>query len=160
MQRRHAFLIALFLAASLPACANKDSGDISLTTAEPQPGAAESTAIRITFGETKLTGRLHDTATARDVAAQLPLTLNFRDHNKVEKTAPLPRPLSIDTPPGAHDPGAGDIGYWAPGADFVLYYDDEAPRFEGIVRIGEFDGDINALKRQSDGFRVTIAGAG
>ena len=30
------------------------------------------------------------------------------------------------------------------------------PFFNGIVRIGEFDGDMDAIERQSDDFRVTI----
>lgn len=65
-----------------------------------------------------LAARLHDNATARDLAAQQPLTLTFRDHNNVEKTAPLPRALSLEGAPEGHDPAAGDIGYWAPGGDF------------------------------------------
>ena len=108
----------------------------------------------------ELTARLHDNATARDLAAQLPLTLTFRDHNNVEKTAPLPRELSLDGAPEGHDPAAGDIGYWAPDGDLVLYYDSDAPFFNGIVRIGEFDGDMDALERQSDDFSVTIERAG
>ena len=43
-------------------------------------------------------------------------------------------------------PAAGDIGYWAPGGDLVLYYDDDAPYFDGIVRIGEFDGDLDGAR--------------
>jgi hypothetical protein len=112
--------------------------------------------IRITFGDTQLTARLHENATARDLAALLPVTLTFRDHNNVEKTAPLPRKLSLDGAPDGHDPAAGDIGYWAPGGDFVLYYDSDAPYFAGIVRIGEFDGDMSALRRQGDRFSVTV----
>ena len=65
----------------------------------------------------------------------------------MEKTAPLPRELSLDGAPAGHDPAAGDIGYWAPDGDFVLYYDDDAPYFDGIVRIGEFDGDMDAIER-------------
>ena len=38
-----------------------------------------------------LTGHLFDNAAAKDLAAQLPLTVTFRDLNAVEKTAPLPR---------------------------------------------------------------------
>jgi hypothetical protein len=49
-----------------------------------------------------------------------------------------------------------DIGYWAPGGDLVFYYDIDAPFFNGIVRIGEFDGDIDAIERQSEDFTVTI----
>jgi len=83
-------------------------------------GASDGMAIRITFGDAELKARLDDNATARDLAAQLPLTLSFRDHNNVEKTAPLPRELSLDGAPEGHDPAAGDIGYWASGGDLVF----------------------------------------
>jgi hypothetical protein len=96
------------------------------------------------------------TTPPRDLAAQLPLTLTFRDHNNVEKTAPLPRELSLEGAPEGHDPAAGDIGYWAPDGDLVFYYDSDAPFFNGIVRIGEFDGEMDAIERQSDDFSVTI----
>jgi hypothetical protein len=100
------------------------------------------------------------TRAACDLGAQLPLRLTFRDHNNVEKTAPLPRALSIEGAPAGHDPSAGDIGYWAPAGDFVLYYDDDAPYFEGIVRVGRFTGDLEAIKRLAEASRVTIARAG
>ena len=90
---------------------------------------------------------------------QLPLTLAFRDHNNAEKTAPLPSALFTDGAPDGHDPVAGDIGYYAPGGDFVLYYDDAAPYFGGVIRIGEFQGDLAALARQPDGGRIRIARA-
>ena len=38
----------------------------------------------------------------------------------------------------------------------VFYYDSDAPFFNGIVRIGEFDGEMDAIKRHSDDFSVTI----
>ena len=82
--------------------------------------------------------------------------LDFAFNNGVEKTAPLPRELSLEGAPEGHDPGAGDIGYWAPGSDLVFYYDSEAPFFNGIVRIGEFDGEMDAIERQSDDFSVRI----
>jgi hypothetical protein len=166
-------LLALaFLATfSLSACGGDDDGgqatgarEASTPTPSPSPSPAsgdqEGTPIRITFGDTELTARLDDNATARDLAAQLPLTLTFRDHNNVEKTAPLPRALSLDGAPEGHDPAAGDIGYWAPDRDLVLYYDSDAPYFGGIVRIGELDGELDALERQSDDFSATIERAG
>ena len=51
---------------------------------------------------------------------------------------------------------AGDIGYWAPDGDLVFYYDSDAPFFNGIVRIGEFDGELDAIQRQSENFTVRI----
>jgi hypothetical protein len=34
----------------------------------------------------------------------------------------------------------GDLGYYAPGKDLVLYYDDQS-YFSGIVILGRLDGD-------------------
>jgi hypothetical protein len=169
--------LALLAAVSLSACGGGDEDaepttgtpEASTPTPSPSPSrasgdreadAAGGTPIRITFGETTLTARLHDNATAHDLAAQLPLTLTFRDHNNVEKTAPLPRELSLDGAPGGHDPTAGEIGYWAPDGDLVFYYDSDAPFFDGIVRIGEFDGEMDALGGQSGDFSATIERAG
>jgi hypothetical protein len=143
-------VLALLAATSFSACGGTDEdGDQNADT----PGG---TPVRITVGDTQLAARLDDNATARDLAAQLPLTLTFRDHNDVEKTAPLPRELSLDDAPDGHDPAAGDIGYWAPDGDVVFYYDGDAPYFEGIVRIGEFDGDMEAIERLPEGASVTI----
>jgi hypothetical protein len=38
----------------------------------------------------------------------------------------------------------------------VLYYDSDAPFFNGIIRIGEFDGEIDTIERQSQDVSVTI----
>ena len=170
-RHRHALVLALLVTMSLSACGGADEdGEQATSTSEastPVPsssppsgeqdaGASEGTAIRISFGDTELAARLRDNATARDLAAQLPLTLTFRDHNNAEKTAPLPRELSLDDAPAGHDPAAGDIGYWAPDSDIVLYYDNDAPYFDGIVHIGEFDGDMQTITRLPDDSSVTI----
>src|SRR5215207_2883533 len=81
--RRLALVVALLAAMSVSSCG----------------GAARGTPIRITLGDTQLTARLVDNATTRVLAAQLPLTLTVRDHNNVDKTAPLPRKLSLDGAP-------------------------------------------------------------
>ena len=175
--RRLRYLLAFLATISLSACGGGDeNGDqaadapgASTPDLSPSPSPArgdqdanpsEGTPIRITFGDTVLAARLHDNATARDLAAQLPLMLTFRDHNNVEKTAPLPCELSLEGAPEGQDPAAGDIGYWAPDSDLVFYYDSDAPFFNGIVRIGEFDGDLEALRRQGDDFDVSIERAG
>jgi hypothetical protein len=171
--RRNALVLALLATVSLSACGGEDedgeqaAGSPETSSSGPPPSpspasgdqdasARSGTPIRITVGDTELTARLDDNATARDLAAQLPLTLTFRDHNNVEKTAPLPRELSLEGAPAGHDPAAGDIGYWAPGGDLVFYYDSDAPFFNGIVRIGEFDGNMDAIERQNEDFAVTI----
>jgi hypothetical protein len=171
LARRNVLVLALLATVSLSACGgdeeDSDQGagapDASAPSSSPSPDSGDqnasvpaTTPIRVTVGDTDLTARLDGNATARDFAAQLPLTLTFRDHNSVEKTAPLPRELSIEGAPEGHDPAAGDIGYWAPDGDLVFYYNSDAPFFNGIVRIGEFDGELDAIERQGENFSVTI----
>src|SRR5688572_2831114 len=67
-----------------------DAGTGTSTRPAPADDVPSARQLRITFGDTELTARLDDNATARDLAANLPLTLTFSDHNGVEKTAPLP----------------------------------------------------------------------
>ena len=115
----------------------------------------DETPIKIAVAETEISARLADNATARDLAAQLPLTLTFKDFNRVEKIAKLPRRLSTDGVPAGADPDIGDIGYYAPSGDLVFYYGDVG-YWNGIVRIGRFDTTMDLVEHQDDGFPVTI----
>ncbi len=117
--------------------------------------ATSETRIQVIIGDTVLTGRLWDNATARDLIAQLPLTLRFRDFNDVEKIALLPRKLSMDGVPAGDDPLPHDIGYYAPSGDLVFYYDD-VDYFTGIVRLGQFDGSMDAIVRETGDFTARI----
>ena len=123
-----------------------------MPTSQPTTG---ETRIRVIIGDTVLTGRLWDNATARDLIAQLPLTLTFSDFNRLEKIASLPRKLSTEgVPPGA-DPLPRDIGYYAPWGNLVFYYGDVG-YFNGIVRVGQFDGSVDAISNQASDFTVRI----
>jgi hypothetical protein len=43
----------------------------------------DETPIKITIADTVVTARLADNATARDLAAQLPLTVTFKEFNQL-----------------------------------------------------------------------------
>jgi hypothetical protein len=109
----------------------------------------------VIIGDTVLTGRLWDNATARDLIAQLPLTLTFSDYGGQEKLASLPRKLSMDGVPPGDDPLPGDFTYYAPSGVVVFLYEDIG-YFTGIVRIGQFDGDMGAITNQTNDFAVRI----
>ena len=96
--------------------------------------------IQITIGDQRFEATLTDSAAARDLVAQLPVTVDMIDHGGVEKTGPLPAPLSLKGQPEGADPDVGDLGYYAPGNDLVLYYGDQS-YFPGIVILGRLDGD-------------------
>ena len=91
--------------------------------------------IEITIGGQRFRAALTESAAARDLMAQLPITIDMVDHGGVEKTGPLPFPLSLEGQPEGADPDVGDVGYYAPGQDLVFYYGDQS-YFPGIVVLG------------------------
>ncbi len=112
--------------------------------------------MTITIGDQRFQATLIDSAATRDLVAQLPLTVDMTDHGGVEKTGPLPSPLSLDGQPEGADPDVGDLGYYAPGNDLVLYYGDQT-YFPGIVVLGQLEGDAAQRIAQLDGsVKVTV----
>lgn len=112
--------------------------------------------IRIGVAGRQLSAYLGDNVTAEDFAARLPLKLAFRDLNTVEKVAELPGPLNVDGVPAGDDPEVGDIGYYSPTNELVLYYGDVG-YWNGIVRIGRLsEADLELIAGQPDGFEVTV----
>lgn len=130
------------------------SADIA-TAVSTSPPATGGTRIRVTIGDIVLTGQLRDNATARDLIAQLPQTLSFSDFNGLEKIGHLPLELSTDGVPAGDDPIPRDIGYYAPWGNLVFYYGDVG-YFSGIVRIGQFDGNVDAIANQRGHFTARI----
>ena len=160
-----AVLLALPLVVALGAgCADSTStqapaADRETTTASttsPSPSsstdAPESNPmqIQIAIGDQQFGATLEDSAAARDLAAQLPVTVEMVDHGGVEKTGPLPSPLSTQGEPEGADPEVGAVGYYAPGNDLVLYYGDQS-YFPGIVVLGHLDGDADNRIADLDG---------
>lgn len=129
---------------------------VSPTTSSPtfpstaDPAEADPMRLQITIGDQQLGATLDDSAAVRDLAAQLPVTVDLLDHGGVEKSGPLPSRLSTQGQPEGADPAAGDLGYYAPGGDLVLYYGDQS-YFPGIIVLGRLDGDATARLADLDG---------
>lgn len=96
--------------------------------------------IQITIADQTFTATLADSPAVDDLLTQLPVTVEMVDHGGVEKTGRLPAALSLQGQPQGADPDVGDLGYYAPGQDLVLYYGDQS-YFPGIVIMGQLDGD-------------------
>jgi hypothetical protein len=116
------------------------------------------TPITVSIGDLVLHARLHDNSPSRGLLAQLPLTLQFKDFNAVEKVATLPRALDLSGMPAGADPDVGHIGYWAPTRHLVLYYGDVG-FWNGISILGEFDDSTRPLAEMTKGFTATIQAA-
>lgn len=87
---------------------------------------------------------LDDTKVARSFATQLPLTLNLEDYANHEKVARLKTPLDTSEAPRGADGKKGELSYFAPWKNFVIYYGYQ-PYYDGIVRLGEILGDIDKV---------------
>ena len=133
---------ALSQAGSAPAAATPA---MSRQAGIPSPPSSQEDRmkLRISIGSQPFSATLADSAAARDLIAQLPLRVEMADHGGVEKTGPLPSPLSLQGQPEGADPDPGDVGYYAPGNDLVLYYGDQS-YYRGIVVLGRLDGDAAA----------------
>ena len=112
--------------------------------------------IHLTLGDRQFAATLDDSAAADDLLAQLPVTIDMTDHGGVEKTGPLPSPLFLDGQPEGADPDVGDLGYYAPGNDLVLYHGDQSS-FPGIVVIGRLErGAAEQIARMDGSVTVTV----
>ncbi len=114
-----------------------------------------TTSIRIAIGDRTIDAQLSDNPAALSLIDQLPLTLDFSDYGGQEVLAEPPQPLTMDGMPAGESAPAGTIGYYAPAQAVVLYYTD-VPQFNGIVRIGEMNGDLSILRGWSGSRSVTI----
>lgn len=131
----------------------------SPSTTPDSTAAVPGTAVTVTIGDTTLQGQLWDSPAARDLATRLPLTLTFVDYNAVEKTASIDPALTMDGMPAGDDPNPGEIGWYAPTSDLVLYYGDVG-YWNGIARLGTFDhAGIDLLAAGPRDVTVTITAA-
>jgi len=137
-------------AATSPRETGTPSSSQSRHHAAPSRTKEEGMRIEITIKDQRFQATLDDSAATHDLLAQLPQTVQMRDHEGVEKTGPLRSALSLEGQPSGADPSVGDVGYYAPGNDFVLYYGDQS-YYEGIVILGHLDGDAAERIAQMDG---------
>lgn len=127
------------------------------TSAQPSPQEPSVTQIQLILGDQILPATLDDSPAGRDFAALLPLSLSLEDYASTEKVAQLPRALSTQGAPSSYAAKAGDITYYAPWGNLAIFYKDFRSA-SGLVRLGQFDGDIQAL-RQSGELQVRIVRA-
>ena len=115
--------------------------------------------MKITFeiGSDILPATLDDSPAGCDFASLLPLTLTLSDYHGIEKVADLGRRLVSTGMPPSYAPKAGDITQYAPWSNLALFIK-PFENSRGLVRLGQFDGDISALRRAGT-VTVTISRA-
>ena len=107
------------------------------------------TRIHVFVDGELLSATLDDTPAGRDFAALLPLELTLTDYHGIEKVADLPRELDTTDAPASYRPEIGDITLYAPWGNLAIFCK-PFQRSRGLVRLGAFDGSIEALVRNGD----------
>lgn len=131
------------------------------TAAHAQTGTgtneAAMTRIQVIVGDTVLPATLDDTPAARDFASMLPLELDVSDYHGIEKVADLGRKLDATDAPEGYAPRAGDITQYRPWRNLAIFYK-PFQHSRGLIRLGAFDGPIEALVEAGD-TRIRIEAA-
>lgn len=108
------------------------------------PKEVAMTRIHVIIGNETLSATLDDTPAGRDFSMLLPLELSLSDYHATEKIADLPRALDTRYASASYTPKAGDITYYAPWGNLAIFYKPFRTS-NGLVRLGAFDGPIDAL---------------
>lgn len=110
--------------------------------------------IRFVFDDRTVTATLNDSPSTQDFLRQLPLTIELEDYARTEKIADLPRKLTTQGSPSGTASKAGDIAYYAPWGNLVIFYKDFGYA-SGLINLGKLDGGLGRLTSNGS-MRVTI----
>src|SRR5688572_22055131 len=135
MPRVYSRLFGLMVAAVLAAACAPVAESASTSSPETRVTASQTpelstdrdmgqTRVRFTVGDAEIVVRIADNPTSRDFVSMLPLTLDFRDFNAMEKLGDLPRRLTTQGSTGSA-PANGDLIYFVPWGNLGFFYNAE-----------------------------------
>lgn len=106
-----------------------------------------SMKIKITSQNMTIIAQLNNSATSKDLIGRLPLTLNLHQHQNREYYADIR--LDKDSPSkGGYK--IGEIAYWAPGNNLVLFY---GKGYTGnLISMGQIISGLEQLPQMGDSF--------
>lgn len=116
---------------------------IKTASANTAPGQGEQTMkIRFVFDDRTVTATLNDSPSTQDFLRQLPLSFELEDYARTEKIAYLPAKLTSQGAPSGTSSKAGDISYYAPWGNLVVFYKDFGYA-SGLINLGKIDGGLD-----------------
>ena len=116
--------------------------------------------VRITSGDVQAVAQLNDTATARAIAAALPIQAAANTWGD-EIYFGIPVDAALED--GQEVVEIGDLGYWPPGRAFCIFFGptpasrgDEIRPASAVTVIGKVAGDPTVFKKVNSGAQITI----
>lgn len=110
--------------------------------------------IRFVFDDRTVTATLDNSPSVRDFVDQLPLTVELEDYASTEKIAYLPNKLTREGAPAGVSSKAGDISYYAPWGNLVIFYKSFGYA-SGLINLGKLDGGLERFT-SNGAMKVTI----
>lgn len=171
MKKLLTLLVAGILVLSLAACGNnapasnnpseneptESTGSTTAPTEQPTESTDGQTAITLTIGDKVLNAYLNDSAPAKSLIAQLPLTVTLNDSDNDFCGGNLDIDYSdSDVTSGYHN---GDLAFWTPANNFVIFVDDEenSANTGNLVILGKITESQEVLGSLEGRIDVTIA---
>jgi hypothetical protein len=101
--------------------------------------------IKVSNSQYEIKFELNDSQAARDLAAQLPIKTQVKDYSDDEKIFYPAKKLGTSATPetATH---AGDLAYFAPWGDVVMYYRDFGA-YPGLYRLGHVVAHQEQIER-------------
>lgn len=165
-------VILLLLSALLPLCGCAENEELprleppnEVVEATSQPDLQEELPqnkeddqmkIQVQSGELVIVYALNDSQAAKDLYAQLPLTLEVKDFSTNEKTFYPPAELDVSDAPLANA-SKGSLCYYAPWADVVMFYD-HFGKGSSLYALGEVISGKDDIEKLTGTITVTAYG--
>lgn len=121
------------------------------------PATEDRVMITLTIGDRTIPAILYDNGPARDLTSKLPMTVTL-NRGPIDYCGGID-PINYkesDVQSGYHN---GDLAYWPPGHDFVIFTDKEetSSGVGNLVIIGKVEADIKEIRGLGDAITVTIS---
>ena len=117
----------------------------------------DSVRITLTIGNNIIPAILYNNSPAKDFIAKLPVTVTL-NRGPIDYCGGID-PINYgenDVQTGHHN---GDLAYWIPGQDFVIFIEKEetSSKVSDLVIIGKITSDIREVRGLDNTIKVTIA---
>ncbi len=136
------------------------NGESTIKSGHHREGGQRARIIEIEAGEVRARAQLNDTQTARAIWEALPIK---GQANRWGEEIYFSIPLSLETERGQEVVEAGDLGYWAPGRAFCIFFG-PTPASRGqeiraaspVTVFGRLISEASAFNKVKDGTPISV----
>lgn len=114
------------------------------------------TRVKLTFDNYTVFVKMYDHPMSRDLLAQLPLTLTFKDYVAKEKISVLKKRLSSDHSQSKNKPKKGDFAYYSPWGNIAIFYKGHEVATNDLVILGQIESGKENFENLHGDFTLTM----